>query len=128
MLWCAVPKDMVTDVHMSVGRSQDSCDKSVQDPQTQMCVSRLMMPAVQELSSRCVEMVLLLLHMMHASDTVCIVTGRYDDDLARLQQIECQTLRQDLSADFINLKIKGHKHLYRGSSLKFLHADKMCAC
>ena len=49
---------------------------------------------------------------------------RYDDDLTRLQQSK----RQDLSADFNILRTKGHKPFYRGSSLKFRHADKMCTC
>ena len=49
---------------------------------------------------------------------------RYDDDLTRLQQKE----RQDLSADFNTLKTKGHKPVYRGSSLKFRHADKTRTC
>lgn len=35
--------------------------------------------------------------------------------------------RQDLSADFDNLKSKGHKP-YRGPSFWFCHADKTCTC
>ena len=49
---------------------------------------------------------------------------RYDDDLTRLQQQQ----RQDLSADFDTLKTKGHKAFYRGSALKFRHADKTRTC
>ena len=59
-------------------------------------------------------------HAMHLKE----VGLRYDDDLTRLQQSE----RQDLSADFNILRTKGHKPFYRGSSLKFRHADKMCTC
>ena len=49
---------------------------------------------------------------------------RLDDDLTRLQQQE----REQLSADFNSLKSKGHKPFFRGSSLKFRHADKMHTC
>jgi len=49
---------------------------------------------------------------------------RYDDDLTRLQQQQ----RQDMAADFDNLKSKGHKPFYRGCSLKFRHADKTRTC
>jgi len=33
-----------------------------------------------------------------------------------------------MSADFDTLKSKGHKPFYRGSSLKFRHADKTRTC
>ena len=33
-----------------------------------------------------------------------------------------------LSADFNILRTKGHKPFFRGSSLKFRHADKLCTC
>ena len=49
---------------------------------------------------------------------------RYDDDLTRLQQKQ----REDMSADFSTLKSKGHKPFYRGSSLKFRHAEKTHTC
>ena len=49
---------------------------------------------------------------------------RCDDDLTRLQQQE----REQLSTDFNTLKSKGHKPFFRGSSLKFRHADKMHTC
>ena len=49
---------------------------------------------------------------------------KYNDDLTRSQQSE----RQDLSADFSILTTKGHKPSYRGSSLMFRHADKLCTC
>ena len=49
---------------------------------------------------------------------------RYDDDLTRLQQKQ----RQDLSEDFNTLKSNGHQPFYRGSSLKFRHADKTRTC
>ena len=49
---------------------------------------------------------------------------RYDDDLTRLQQKQ----RQDMCTDFDILKSNGHKPFYRGSSLKFRHADKTCTC
>ena len=61
-----------------------------------------------------------LKHTKHLKE----VSLRYDDDLTRLQQSE----RQDLSADFNILRTKGHKPFYRGSSLKFRHAGKMCTC
>ena len=61
-----------------------------------------------------------LKHAKHLKE----VGFRYDDDLTRLQQKE----RQDLSADFNTLKTKGHKPFYRGSSLKFRHADKTRTC
>ncbi len=52
------------------------------------------------------------------------VNLRYDDDLTRFQQRQ----RQDMAADFDTLKSKGHKPFYRGSSLKFRHADKTRTC
>ena len=36
--------------------------------------------------------------------------------------------RQEMSADFDTLKSKGHKPFYRGSSLKFRHADRTRTC
>ena len=59
-----------------------------------------------------------LKHAKHLKE----VNLRYDDDLTRLQQRQ----RQDMAADFDTLKSKGHKPFYRGSSLKFRHADKTC--
>ncbi len=61
-----------------------------------------------------------LKHAKHLKE----VSLRYDDDLTRLQQKQ----RQDMSADFDTLKSKGHKPFYRGSSLKFRHADKTRTC
>ncbi len=61
-----------------------------------------------------------LKHAKHLTE----VSLRYDDDLTRLQQKQ----RQDMSADFDTLKSKGHKPFYRGSSLKFRHADKTRTC
>ena len=61
-----------------------------------------------------------LKHVKHLKE----VGLRYDDDLTRLQQKQ----RQDLSADFNTLKSTGHKPIYRGSSLKFRHADKTRTC
>lgn len=61
-----------------------------------------------------------LKHAKHLKE----VSLRYDDDLTRLQQKE----RQHMSADFDTLKSKGHKPFYRGSSLKFRHADKTRTC
>ena len=49
---------------------------------------------------------------------------RCDDYLTRLQQQE----RQALSEDFTALKAKGHKPFFRGSELKYHHADKMYTC
>ena len=57
-----------------------------------------------------------LKHAKHLKE----VNLRYDDDLTRLQQKQ----RQDMSADFDTLKSKGHKPFYRGSLLKFRHADR----
>jgi len=61
-----------------------------------------------------------LKHAKHLKE----VNLRYDDDLTRLQQKQ----RQDMSAGFDTLKSKGHKPFYRGSSLKFRHADKTRTC
>jgi len=61
-----------------------------------------------------------LKHAKHLKE----VNLKYDDDLTRLQQQQ----RQDMSADFDILKSKGHKPFYRGSSLKFRHADKTRTC
>ena len=49
---------------------------------------------------------------------------RYHNDLTSLQQSQ----RQDLSADFNTLKTKGHKPVYRGSSLKVCHASGTHTC
>ena len=49
---------------------------------------------------------------------------RCDDYLTRLQQQE----RQALSEDFTALKAKGHKPFFRGSELKYHHADKIHTC
>ena len=61
-----------------------------------------------------------LKHAKHLKE----VSLRYDDDLTRLQQRQ----RQGMAADFDTLKSKGHKPFYKGSSLKFRHADKTCTC
>ena len=61
-----------------------------------------------------------LKHAKHLKE----VNLRYDDDLTRLQQRQ----RKDMAADFDTLKSKGHKPFYRGSSLKFRHADKTRTC
>jgi len=61
-----------------------------------------------------------LKHAKHLKE----VNLRYDDDLTRLQQKQ----RQDMSADFDTLKSNGHQPFYRGSSLKFRHADKTRTC
>ena len=61
-----------------------------------------------------------LKHAKHLKEIIL----RYDDDLTRLQQRQ----RQDMAADFDTLKSKGHKPFYRGSSLKFRHADKIRTC
>ncbi len=61
-----------------------------------------------------------LKHAKHLKE----VNLRYDDDLTTLQQKQ----RQDMSADFDTLKSKGHNPFYRGSSLKFRHADKTRTC
>ena len=63
---------------------------------------------------------LFLKHAKHVTE----VGLRYDDDLTRLEQKQ----RQDLSGDFNTLKSKGHKPLYKGSSLTSRHAEKTRTC
>ncbi len=61
-----------------------------------------------------------LKHAKHLKE----INLRYDDDLTRSQQRQ----RQDMAAEFDTLKSKGHKPFYRGSSLKFRHANKTRTC
>ena len=49
---------------------------------------------------------------------------RFDDDLTKLQQKE----RQALSADFSTLKENGQIFFFRGSTLRYAHADKVYTC
>ena len=49
---------------------------------------------------------------------------RCDDDLTRAQQKE----REDLSADFLELKSKGYSPFFRGSQLRYRSHEKVLTC